>query len=90
MNTITDRILTQLRDPILISKLSALPKSDFYSLLLEIFRKQSDDTAPVDRLRSYQTNRFGKEAIQTPVEFSKTSNDKLLIFTLEVGIIPLR
>ena len=69
MNTITDRILTQLGDPVLISKLSALPKSDFYSLLLDIFREQSGEVTPVDLIKSFQTNRFSVPSEIDPIAY---------------------
>ncbi|MCL2125911.1 MAG: hypothetical protein FWH33_08005 [Oscillospiraceae bacterium] len=69
MNTITDRILTQIGDPVLISKLSALPKSELYSLLLEIFRKQSDSITPVDLLKSFQINRFSIPSEIDPIAY---------------------
>ena len=69
MSSITDRILTQLGDPALIAKLSALPRSDFYSLLLGIFREQSAKITPVDMIKSYQTNRFCKPSEIDPVAY---------------------
>ena len=69
MSSIMDRILTQLGDPALISKLSALSKPDFYSLLLGIFREQSDEITPVELLKSYQTNRFSKPSEIEPIAY---------------------
>ena len=58
METITDRILSQIGDMKLIEKLLSLPKSDFNSLLLQIFREQVNKTTPTDLLKSFHANRF--------------------------------
>ena len=69
MKDIINRILAQLGDMGLIKKLSALPKSDLNSLLLEIFREQANGAAPVGILKAFQKNRFSVPSEIDPAAF---------------------
>jgi len=69
MNPISDRILTKLGDKELIDKLSTLSRSDFNSLLLNIFKSQAQNTAPIDILKAFQANRFSVPSKLDPVAY---------------------
>lgn len=69
MSAIIDRILADIGDADILDKLLALPKADLNSLLLELMRRQTSGLAPVDMLRSYQTNRFAEPSIADPAAF---------------------
>ena len=77
MNTILDRILTQLGDKELIEKLLALPKSDFNSLLIKIFQSQTQNTTPIEMLKAFQTNRFSVPSELDPVAYHRLETEFL-------------
>jgi len=69
MNAATDRILTQLGDKELIDKLLDLSKSDFTSLLLEVFNRQSEGITPTDVLKQFEKNRYTVPSEIDPVAY---------------------
>jgi len=85
MSAITNRILTQLGDNELIEKLQALPKSDLTSLLLSVFREQANNTAPVDVVKAFRTNRFSTPSEIDPAAYHAYEAD-LLSLAKETGI----
>jgi hypothetical protein len=68
---ITDRILSRLGDDGLLEKMLALPKSDFSSLLLNIYQKQAGSITPVDVVKMFQTNRFSVPSEIDPVAYHR-------------------
>ena len=69
MNAATDRILAQLGDNELIEKLLNLSKSDFTSLLLEVFNRQSEEITPTDVLKQFEKNRYTVPSELDPVAY---------------------
>ena len=67
-----DRILSQLGDVEVLDRLLSLPKSDFNSLLLNIFNKQADGVTPIDVVKASQTNRFSVPNEIDPVVYHAT------------------
>jgi hypothetical protein len=82
---ITERILSRIGDNDLIEKLSSLPKSDFNSLLIEIYRKQAGSMSPVDIVKAYQANRFTVPSELDPVAYHAFEAE-LLALARENGI----
>lgn len=60
MNKIMSKTLTKIGDMDLLEKIISLPKSEFNSLMLEIFKKQTEEIGPKDILKAYEKNRFVK------------------------------
>lgn len=79
MNKIIERILRNLNDLELIHKLSELPKSDLNSLLLELYKTQTDKLSPTEVLKSYETNRFVAPSELNPVQYHKLEADLLAV-----------
>jgi len=88
MSKITDRILTKLGDKGLIEKLLALPRSDFNSLMLEVFKEQSKSIAPADVLKAFQINRFSVPSEMDPVEYHNFESE-ILSLARELEIEPV-
>lgn len=88
MDAITDRILAQLGDRELINKLSALPKSDFNSLLIKIFQNQAKNTKPTDVMKAFQTNRFSVPSELNPAAYHILEAE-LLSLAEEADIKPI-
>jgi len=88
MSAITDRILTQLGDHALLDKLSALPKSDLYSILLRLFQIQANNTTPADVLKAFKANRFSVPSEADPVAFHLLEAE-LLSLAQDDGIKPV-
>ena len=84
-DAITKRIISQIDDRDIIEKLLSLPKSDFNSLLLEVFRRQAGSMTPVDMIKAYKTNRFSTPSEVDPVEYHALEAD-LLALAQEYGI----
>ena len=84
-DAITKRIISQIDDRDIIEKLLSLPKSDFNSLLLEVFRRQAGSITPVDIVKAYQTNRFSTPSEVDPVAYHAFEAD-LLTLAQEHGI----
>jgi hypothetical protein len=66
---IVNRILTQVGDMELIEKLSALPASDFNSLMLKVFQSQAKKTTTVEIVKAFQANRFSAPSELDPVAY---------------------
>ena len=79
MNDITKRLLTQFGDVELIDKFSALPNSDFNSLMLEIFQARVNDTTPVEIVKAFQSNRFSVPSELDPVAYHVLETDFLSV-----------
>lgn len=75
MTKITKRLLDKIGLPDLIENLSQLSQSDLNSLLLEIYRSQTDKLTPADLLKKYQVNRFVKPSELDPVAFFQLQAD---------------
>ena len=69
MSEIIERILTQFGDMKLVDKFSALPNSDFNSLMLEIFQSRASDTVPAEMVKAFQANRFSVPSELNPVDY---------------------
>ena len=85
MDAITDRILARIGDKDLIKKLQALPKSDFNSLCLNIFKEQANGITPTDLLKSFQANRFAVPSEIDPVAYHRFESE-LLSAAQDMGI----
>lgn len=57
---IVKRIQKETNTPDLVALLTALPSSDFNSLMMEVLRKKTQQISPSDLLRNYASNRFVK------------------------------
>lgn len=56
MGKIIDRVLADVGDEELLDKLLSLPKSDFNTLLLEIYKLQAQKLTQTGLLKAYQSN----------------------------------
>ena len=88
MGAIVDRILEKLGDKELVEKLLSLPKSDLNSLLLDIYRKQSDRITPANVLKLHETNRFSVPSEISPVEYHRFQSE-ILDIAQGLGISPV-
>ena len=66
---IVNRILTQVGDMELVEKLSALPASDFNSLMLKVFQSQAKKITTVEIVKAFQANRFSAPSELDPVAY---------------------
>ena len=79
MNKIVERILAELGHEELLDKLLALPKPDLNSLLLELFKMQTQELTAAELLKSYHNNRFSKPALINPSDFHKFETELLTL-----------
>jgi hypothetical protein len=85
MGVIADRILSELGDTGLVEKLLALPKPDFHSLLLHVFREQANKVGPADVLKSFRTIRFSVPSEIDPVAYHRLEST-FLSFAQNAGM----
>jgi len=88
VSTIIDRILERFEDKELIEKLTSMPKSDFNSFLLEVFKAQAGNITPVDMMKSFHTNRFSTPSEISPIAYH-TFEAELLSIAASVDIEPI-
>ena len=67
MSGIIDRILADLGDPDLVSKLQGLSPSQLNSLLLEVFQEKAERLTPPALLRNFEENRFVRPSSLDPL-----------------------
>ena len=84
-DAIMNRILSQLGYADVLDKLLSLPKSDFNTLLLNIFNKQTENITPIDVVKAFQTNRFSVPSEIDPVIYHNFEAE-LLSLAQENGI----
>jgi len=69
---IIQRILSELKDPDLIEKLTnTLSNQDFNSLLLYLYDKQVEKISPAGLIRNYKNNKYSKPSDDNPVMIRK-------------------
>lgn len=78
MNAILSRILEKIGDKNIVEKLLSLPKADFNSLLLDVFKNQTDRITPADVLKAFQSNRFSTPSDLDPANFHALETQLLL------------
>ena len=69
MSEIINRILARFGDMELVEKLSALPNTDFNSLMLKIFQSQAQKITPAEIVKAFQVNRFSVPSELGPVAY---------------------
>jgi hypothetical protein len=85
MGKIIDRILDDSGDADLLDKLLSLPKSDFNTLLLEVYKLQAAKLVPVELLKAYQSNRFAVPSEIDPISYHRLETE-LLKIAADMGI----
>jgi hypothetical protein len=85
MSKIADSILSRLGNNNLIKDLLSLPKSDFNSLMLEVFRQQAGSITPIDIVKAYNLNRFSVPSEVDPVAYHSLEAE-LLALAQDSGI----
>jgi len=85
MNAMMDRILGRLGDRELPEKLASMPNSDFNSLLLKIYQMRAGNTAPVDVVKAFGTNRFSVPSAIDPADYHALETE-LLSLARQIGI----
>ena len=85
MSSILNRILEQLHDKEIVNKLLSLSKSDLNSLLLEVFKQQTERFSATDILKAFQSNRFSTPSDINPASFHALEAH-LLLAAQEAGL----
>ena len=90
MSRITDRILNDVGDADLLNKLLSLPKSDLNTLLLEVYKVQSERLSPSDLMKAYRINRFAAPSAIDPIRYHELETELLkLAQELNIGSVLL-
>lgn len=85
MDKIIGRILRELGDTDLLTKLLALPRADLNSLLLQLFETQTGGIAPHELLKAYARNRFTVPSGLKPSDYHLAEH-RLLTLAEEASI----